>query len=143
VKAIDIAHTSKAPLALVVLLTDGETTVGESEPSVILKAARDSNRREQQCPSYEDQNQATEAPCSIFFTCEIYYFELNCRLVNIHRPHQTRADLQPRLWTGGQHLFSEAAVCRELWLGAQNLRRRRRGDPTARSLRRTRIPGAS
>lgn len=74
VKAIDIAHTSKTPLALVVLLTDGETTVGESEPSVILKAARDSNRREQQCPHYEDANQATDAPCSIFTHAKLLHF---------------------------------------------------------------------
>jgi len=64
VKAIDIAHTSNAQLALVVLLTDGETTVGESEPSVILKAARDSNRREHECKTEEGENENQETPCS-------------------------------------------------------------------------------
>jgi Mg-chelatase subunit ChlD len=44
VKAGDVAQAATTPLSIVVLLTDGETTVGESEPTLILQAVRAANK---------------------------------------------------------------------------------------------------
>ncbi|XP_059486664.1 inter-alpha-trypsin inhibitor heavy chain H5-like isoform X2 [Neocloeon triangulifer] len=63
-KAIEIAHSTDVPLALVVFLTDGDSTVGETKTSYILKLAREANRKEKCTPSHY-QETADDPPCNV------------------------------------------------------------------------------
>ncbi|CAB3373745.1 Hypothetical predicted protein [Cloeon dipterum] len=71
-KAIEIAHSSDVPLALVVFLTDGDSTVGETKASFILKIAREANRKEK-CGSYQE---TIDEPCDNITTKHVPIYSL-------------------------------------------------------------------
>lgn len=67
-KAGDVAQAATTPLSVVVLLTDGESTVGESEPTLILQAVRAANKH-----SSKKKCLMIIASFLHFFCCDDYY----------------------------------------------------------------------